>query len=485
MNRDELRRLPAVDDLLRHPVVAAWEEQLPRPYIVATVRDCVAEIRRRVAAGEPAPATDCWESLLAVALERASHHLFQPVINATGVVLHTNLGRAPLSAAAVAAMAAAARGYNNLELDLLTGGRGSRHIHGEVLLKLLTGAEAVMVVNNGAAAVLLALSALTAGREVILSRGEMIEIGGSFRMPEVMAQSGCLLREVGATNRTRLADYEQVLGPATAAILKVHTSNYRVIGFTGVPSEQELAELAHRHGVLFLEDLGSGVLVATEKYGLRHEPTVKEVLAAGADLVTCSGDKLLGGPQAGLIVGRRALVESCRRHPLARAVRVGKLTLAALQATLGEYLRGAHEQVPIWRMCALSAEEIRQRAAALAEQVTAGLAVGSHYESPHGIKVDVIPGESAIGGGSLPGEVLPTALLAISGQGRCAPDRLARRLRRQHPPVIGRVEADRLVFDLRTVPPEDDVTVATAVAAALRAALQDAAESREGTDECL
>jgi len=465
VSREELRHLPAVDELLRHKVVADWGEVLPRPLIVEVVRECIAAGRTQVIAGSAAPTPEEWESLLAAAFTRAQRGLFQRVINATGVILHTNLGRAPLSAAALAAVGEVASGYSNLELDLESGGRGSRHIHGEMLLQRLTGAEAAMVVNNGAAAILLALTALAAGREVILSRGQMIEIGGSFRIPEVLAASGCQLMEVGTTNRTHLRDYERAITANTAALLKVHTSNYMVIGFASSPTGSEMAHLAHSQGLPLIEDLGSGVLIPIEKYGLRHEPTIQEALADGVDLVTCSGDKLLGGPQAGLIIGRKDLVERCRRHPLARALRVGKLTLAALQATLELYLRGEQEQsIPVWHMCTCTAESIHSRAHAVA------LRLSDMFAGALPVQVAVMAGVSAVGGGSLPGESLPTAVLAITGAGNHAPDRLAQRLRQHTPPVVGRVEDGRLLLDLRTVPPADDAVVTAALAAALTAA---------------
>jgi L-seryl-tRNA(Ser) seleniumtransferase len=385
--------------------------------------------------------------------------LFARVINATGVVLHTNLGRAPLGQSALDAIAAISGGYNNLEYTVETGERGSRHIHGETMLNLLTGAEAAMVVNNGAEAILLALSAMAAGKEVVLSRGEMIEIGGSFRVPDIMTQSGCQLVEVGTTNRTHLEDYQKAINPQTGAILKVHTSNYRISGFTAAVSNRELAVLAHNHDIPLVEDLGSGVLIDTAKHGLMHEPTVQEALAAGVDLVTCSGDKLLGGPQAGLILGRADLVARCKRHPLARALRVGKLTLAALQATLTHYLQGEEDkEVPIWRMCSLSSESIGSRAAAMA------YSLGS-LSLP--VAIEVMAGKSAVGGGSLPGETLPTMLLAIRGEGSLSPQSLAKRLRQNVPPVVARVEANSLLLDLRTVAPDEDALALSALQKAL------------------
>ena len=344
-----------------------------------------------------------------------------------------------------------------------------------------------MVVNNNAAAVLLALSALAHGREVIISRGEMIEIGGAFRIPDVMVQSGCILREVGTTNRTHLRDYEQAIGEQTAAILKVHPSNYRMIGFTASVSTRELAALAHRRGLILIEDLGSGVLVPTEAYGLAHEPTVQETVAAGADLVTFSGDKLLGGPQAGVIVGRRDLVERCRRHPLARAVRVDKLTLAALQATLQHYLDGAVEEIPVYRMLARTQEELARRAEAIREQVDRRWRQGAEARAQNGgparwrAAVRVVRTTSTVGGGSLPGEGQPSAAVAVTvhpqpaAAGADTPrpaspagvEALAAALRRRQPPIIGRIEDDVLLLDLRAVHPAEDELLALGLAAAL------------------
>lgn len=512
-----LRRLPAVDQLLQTPAVVEAARGLPRPLVTDVVRDAVEEARRHIRAGAVAPAPEALARLAARHVQALRRRLLTPVINATGVVLHTNLGRAPLSAASLAAMQAVASGYSNLEYEVETGRRGSRHVHGEALLTRLTGAEAAMVVNNNAAAVLLVLSAVATGREVILSRGEMIEIGGAFRIPEVMAQSGCLLREVGTTNRTHRRDYEQAIGDNTAAILKVHPSNYRVMGFTASVSTRELAELAHRRGLLLIEDLGSGVLVPTERYGVAHEPTVQETLAAGADLVTFSGDKLLGGPQAGIIVGRRDLVEKCRRHPLARAVRVDKLTLAALQATLQHYLDGTVDEIPVYRMLARSAEELTGRADAVRKRVLArlqpsqaaaaaddggasdtGLTAGTANAAGTAavttdapvdvtgeitIGVKVVPTTSTVGGGSLPGEGQPSAAVAVTvcsrGRGGAAGtasrvnvspgtvENLAALLRRRQPPIVGRIEDDVLLLDLRTVDPSQDEQLAEGLAQAL------------------
>lgn len=454
-----LRRIPSVDELLRK--AASVECRLPRPLMTDALRTLVATVRTEVRNGRPAPSPEAWDALVAHALHQAESRLFISVINATGVVLHTNLGRAPLSEAALAAIAATAGGYNNLEYTVENGARGSRHLHGEAMLRLITGAEAAMVVNNGAAAILLVLSTIASGRSVLLSRGEMIEIGGSFRIPDIMAQSGCRLVEVGTTNRTHPHDYEQAVTSETGAILKVHTSNYHISGFTAAVGRKELAGLAHARQLPLIEDLGSGVLLDTGTFGLPHEPTVQEALNAGVDLVTCSGDKLLGGPQAGLILGRADLIAQCKRHPLARALRVGKLTLAALQATLAHYLRGeAEQEIPIWRMCRLTTAEIEQRAKALADQLVSG-------RLPQQLRVQVVAGASAVGGGSLPDATLPTMLLAICGTGDWAPQRLAAKLRNGAVPVVARVESDALLLDLRTVHPADDAVVLSALRAAL------------------
>jgi L-seryl-tRNA(Ser) seleniumtransferase len=450
MDPIKMRKLPAVDELLQHPLIRGWQSQLPRPMVVAAIRACLAQQREQLAKGAEPLADDAWGQLIIDRLSCMQRSQLQRVINASGVLLHTNLGRAPLSDQAVAALTQVAGEYSNLELDLQSGVRGARHGYGEWMLQLLTGAQAALVVNNGAAAILLALTALAAGSSVLLSRGQMIEIGGSFRIPEVMAQSGCHLHEVGTTNKTHLSDYATAITPNTAAILKVHTSNYKVIGFTGSPSTSELATLAHQHGLLFIEDLGSGVLIPTEKYGLTHEPTIQESLASGADIVTCSGDKLLGGPQAGIILGRQELVQRCRKHPLARALRVGKLTMAALQATLMHYLRQKEQAIPLWQMCSLPVEHIAERARALAERLITKWPIDAHWQ------VRVIPGLSPIGGGSLPGETLPTMLLSLTGKNERAPERLMAMLRWYTPPVITRIEDEQLLIDLRTVAATDD-----------------------------
>jgi L-seryl-tRNA(Ser) seleniumtransferase len=384
----------------------------------------------------------------ALALARPT---LRPLINATGVVLHTNLGRAPLSEEAIAAMETASRGYNNLEFDLESGDRGSRHAHIEPLLCRLTGAEAALVVNNNAAAVLLGLSALAKKQEVIVSRGQAVEIGGGFRIPEVMRQSGARLVEVGTTNCTYIRDYEAAITPRTAALLRVHSSNFLVVGFTHLVTLQEMVALGRQHNIPVFDDLGSGCPLDTSRFGLAPEPTIQESIARGVDLAFFSGDKLLGGPQAGIIVGKKVYLDKLTKHPLVRAIRVDKIRLAGLAATLGHYLKGeALDRVPVWRMISLSPLEIGMRADAWAQSLE-GL-------------VKVIDGESLIGGGSLPGATLPTRLVAI-GEARkpALAQKVARYLRLQEPPVIGRISENILLLDPRTVPPEEDKTVIKAL----------------------
>ncbi len=364
------------------------------------------------------------------------------MINATGVILHTNLGRAPLSQATLTAMAACAAGYSSLEYDLEAGARGSRHEHLGTLLRLLTGAESALIVNNNASSVLLALAALAAGREVVISRGQLVEIGGGFRIPDVLRQSGARLVEVGTTNRTYVEDYASAMTPDTALLLRVHASNFRVLGFVHNPTLAELVTLAHRSGLPMVDDLGSGSLLPTERFGLAHEPMVQESLAAGADLVCFSGDKLLGGPQAGILVGKTAAIAQLRRHPLTRALRPDKATIAGLHATLLHYVRGeAESAIPVWRMISVTREELEARARRLAATLES-------------LPVEVVPTEATVGGGSLPGETLPSAALAIWGAGSVAG--LATQLRHWRTPIVGRIAEDRLLLDLRTVSPDQD-----------------------------
>lgn len=448
------RSLPSIDRLLGDERVARAAQELGNAIVADAARDEVKYRRAAVAAGEPPPVL---ADVVAGLLRRAYVALrpsLRPVINATGVIIHTNLGRAPLSDDAIAAMAAVSRGYSNLEFELAGGERGSRHDHVESLLRRATGAEAAMAVNNNASALLLVLTCLARGREVVISRGQLVEIGGGFRIPDVMRQSGATLVEVGTTNRTYLRDYEAAIGDSTAALLRVHASNFRISGFTaGVPIA-ELAGLAHERGILAIDDLGSGCLLDSSRYGLAREPTPQESLVGGAGLVLFSGDKLLGGPQAGIILGRADLVAGLKRHPLARALRMDKASIAALNATLLHYVRGdAVEKVPVWRMIAAGEGSLQRRAARLAR------AAG------HG--AEVVPGRSMVGGGSLPEESLPTRLVAVPPQPGLSLDELALRLRSGEPAVVGRIEHERLLLDPRTVDPRDDARVTLALRRAL------------------
>ena len=411
--------------------------------VVEGFRQALDAARQAIFAGEPAASHDELILLAERILRAELQPTLRPVINATGVIIHTNLGRALLSSAACAAMDQAARSYSNLEYDLQTGQRGSRYVHAEQLLCRLTGAEAALVVNNNAGAVLLILSALARDREVIISRGQLIEIGGGFRIPDVMKQSGALLVEVGATNRTHLRDYEAAITDRTTMLLRAHRSNFRMTGFVTEPTLAEMSALAHSRGLLTGDDLGSGTLLDTADYGLSHEPTIQESLASEADIVSCSGDKLLGGPQAGIILGRAALIARLRRFPLTRALRVDKTTLAGLQATLLHYIKEeATSEIPVWRMIATSLETLAVRAEAWGER----LAVS-------GLQPQVIAGRSAVGGGSLPGETLPTRLVALRHP---SPERMVSALRLADPPVIARIENEQLVLDPRTVHPEEE-----------------------------
>jgi L-seryl-tRNA(Ser) seleniumtransferase len=446
------RVIPSIELLRQRRVVRGLERRFGAEATVDALRQAAEELRSSMRAGGaaslPADSSGAAEWIEAAADRRLASRFrgsLRSVINATGVILHTNLGRAPLAEAARNRLADAARGYSNLEYDLSTGSRGSRSVHAEALLIAVTGAEAAIVVNNNAAATLLILAALAYGREAIVSRGELVEIGGGFRVPDVMAQSGAALREVGTTNRTRVADYSAAIGPRTALVLRVHPSNFRIEGFTERPALADLARAAHGAGTILVEDLGSGCL-ADDVPG---EPSVQRSLRDGADLVCFSGDKLLGGPQAGIIAGRTALVDQLRRHPLMRALRVDKLTYAALEATLLEYLAGrAAETVPVQMMLSLSAEAIEARAQAMADQLAAS-----------GWKIALMSGSSAVGGGSAPGLSLPTVLLAMARDGMTAAA-LEAHLRTLDPPIVARIEHDRVVLDLRTVLPEDDEVIA-------------------------
>ena len=435
----QLNKLPSVEQLLQAAVYLT--EKYGRPLTLDALRQTLDEARARLKL-EPQSAAPSNDSILA----RAESHLsawttptLLPVINATGVILHTNLGRAPLSKAAIAAMNEVAGGYSNLEFDLETGKRGSRLIHAESVLQKLTGAESALVVNNNASAVLLTLAALAAKKRVIISRTQLVEIGGGFRVPDVMKQSGAKLVEIGATNKVKLADYREALEEPAALVMRAHRSNFKIVGFTEEPELGEIVEAAHKAGVIVVDDLGSGALYDTAKYGLAHEPMVQESLAAGVDVVCFSGDKLLGGPQAGIILGRKELIEKIKKHPLARAVRADKTCLAGVTATLLHYLRDeAEREVPVVRMMSLTPDQLKVRAEAWAGELGRGR---------------VAAGVSTVGGGSLPGETMPTFLLSLEVK---SPDKFLKRLRGQNPPVVARTEDGKILFDPRTVLPEED-----------------------------
>jgi L-seryl-tRNA(Ser) seleniumtransferase len=464
------RLIPAIDQLRQRGAVRALEAQFGADATVTALREAASTVRSAIAGGDLTLTDDDAvagriESTAASRLRAAFRPSLEPVINATGVIIHTNLGRAPLAAAAIDRVVEVARGYASLEYDLGRGARGRRDVHAEALLCRLTGAEAAVVVNNNAAATLIVLAALAAGREVIVSRGELVEIGGGFRVPDVMAQSGATLREVGTTNKTRATDYGAAITERTALILRVHPSNFRIEGFTERPSLQDLVALGRKFNIPVAEDLGSGYLPLGTDRGqsrgqigdspgdrpgsdplIRIEPAVQASVEAGVDVCCFSGDKLLGGPQAGIIVGRTAIVDRIRKHPLMRALRVDKMTYAALEATLAEYAAGrAAATVPVQRMLTMTADEIRIRADALVTEI-------GHLP---GWRAELVAGMSAIGGGSAPGVELPTSLVAIAKDG-LTPDALEERLRRLTPPVIARIEHERLLLDLRTVMPEQD-----------------------------
>lgn len=456
------RLLPSVDDVLRHPGVAPLLQREGQPAVTEAIRRVLADLREGLAGGDGGSEETVRLALAGLPeaidrrLRRAMEFSLKPAINATGVVLHTNLGRAPLAETAVQRIAQVAGGYSNLEFDLASGERGKRDIHVERLFSRLlapSGANGVrtVVVNNCAAAVLLALNTLAEGGEVVVSRGELVEIGGSFRVPDVMAKSGAVLREVGATNRTRLGDYERAIGERTRLLLRVHRSNFAMIGFTEQPALEELAALGRRHNIPVMEDLGGGAFLPLRAMGIQ-ENSVMESLRDGADLVTYSGDKMLGGPQSGMISGREDLVQAIRSNSLFRALRVDKLAYAALEATLMEYLRQNYDAIPFARMIRLSAEEIRERAQAM--RVNARMAAK--------LRIEIVPGQSLVGGGAAPTATLSTHLLAITADHLSAGD-LARHLRAGDPPIVARVEEGRVVLDLRTVFEREEETVLQAL----------------------
>jgi len=436
-----LRDLPSVEELLQTKTAAELIARFGRPLTLTAIRETLDKIRARFSSGAITvlPLHDLILAQTDALLSAWLKPTLRLVINATGVILHTNLGRAPLSDAAIRAMDLASRGYSTLEYDLEKGTRGPRLIHAESVLQKLTGAESAMVVNNNASAVLLVLSALANKRRVIISRSQLVEIGGGFRIPDVLKQSGAKLIEVGTTNKVHLRDYEEALQDGGSLVMRAHPSNFKIIGFTEEPELKDVVEVAHKAGVFVIDDLGSGALFDTAKYGLAHEPTVQESLAAGADVVCFSGDKLLGGPQAGIIIGRKDLIEKIKKHPLARAVRADKACLAGVTATLLHYLKDeAEREIPILKMMSFTPKQIKGRVESWIRELGRG---------------EAVEGESTVGGGSLPGESFPTFLLSLTVE---SPDRFLKRLRAQNPPVIARTANDKILLDPRTVLPEQE-----------------------------
>lgn len=431
-----LRDIPSVDQILHNPLTEQLLGSYGHAWTVSAIRLLQDDLRQSLPNLTEMPSDEELINSLESILKKQSQPSLRTVINATGVLLHTNLGRAPLSRAALAAVESVASGYSTLEYDLIKGKRGKRDVHASDLLARLTGGESALVVNNNAGAVLLALSALAKGKKVAISRSELVEIGGGFRIPDVMKQSGAKLLEVGTTNRVRLSDFEQAIAEGASVLLVAHQSNFKIIGFTEEPALEDLAKLAHQHNLPLMVDLGSGAFLDTAKYGLAHEPTVQEVLAKGADLVCFSGDKLLGGPQAGILVGHGDLLAKIRRHPLYRAIRADKLCLAALSATLEQYLKGKTElDIPLYMMLSRSLEDLTEQVHRWIDRLQAGSA---------------LEGFSTVGGGSLPGETLPTCLLALKVK---SPAKFAALLREADPPIITRVQEDLLLIDPRTILP--------------------------------
>jgi len=450
----EFRYLPSVDKLLSEERISRLKENLPHTLLVELIRHHLQQERLSIATGNPSSSIDEIVASICTQTQALSTPSLRPVINATGVILHTSLGRAPISKEATTSMNAVASGYSNLELDLASGQRGSRQTHIERLLCQLTGAEAALVVNNNASAVLLALTVLAKRKEVIVSRSQAVEIGGGFRIPDVMRQSGAKLIEVGTTNCTYITDYEQAISPRTSALMRVHSSNFKLVGFVHSVTLEELVKLALQHELLALDDLGSGCLLDTTKFGLEPEPMVQQSITADTDLVFASADKLLGGPQAGIIVGRKGLVDKLKKHPLARAGRIDKVRLAGLATTLIHYLKGeALSKIPIWQMISAPLAEIDCRA--------------RRWAQPLGELARVVVGETMVGGGSLPGSTLPTKLVAVGEEGkkkqRVIAQLISQRLRCQEIPVLGRISGNVLFLDPRSVLPDDDEKVLKAL----------------------
>ncbi|MGH9775722.1 MAG: L-seryl-tRNA(Sec) selenium transferase [Candidatus Acidiferrales bacterium] len=458
-----LRQIPSVYEILSRPAIVELARQYGRELTLSATRAVLEELRLAIAHGHADAAAlepELIERRIAAEAARAADSSLRQVINATGVILHTNLGRAPLAPAVAERISRTALGYSNLEYNLASGERGQRDVHTAAKLAKLSGAEAAIVVNNNAAAVFLTLHTLARGAEVIVSRGELIEIGDGFRIPEIMAESGATLREVGTTNRTHISDFENAITENTRLLLRVHPSNFRIVGFAARPALEELVALARKSNLPLYEDLGSGCVADLAASGV-DEPAVARSLAACVDVISFSGDKLLGGPQAGIIAGKKEIMERIRRNPVFRALRVDKLTIAALEATLGAYVRNALDEIPALRMIRLPLEEIEKRAAAFAARLKPRL--------PENAEVEILPGFSVIGGGSTPDQQLLTRLVAISSH-KSSVQEIEARLRRPEagPPVIARIEEGRLVLDLRTVFPEEEDSLAAALLSALR-----------------
>ncbi|MBN1160503.1 MAG: L-seryl-tRNA(Sec) selenium transferase [Dehalococcoidales bacterium] len=445
----ELRNLPGVDKILTDKRIAVVAGKYPHDLLVSVIREQLEQERLSIIGGKAGASLDGIVKAVLGGLEAVLKPTLRRVVNASGVILHTNLGRAPLSREAIAAMEEASRGYANLEIDMGSGARGSRHVHIESLLCRLTGAEAAFVVNNNASGVLLGLTALARRKKVIVSRGQAVEIGGGFRIPDVMRQSGAKLVEVGTTNCTYARDFEQAIDESTVALMRVHSSNFSLVGYTSEVSLEELIVIAKKYNLIVLDDLGSGSLLDTTAFGLAPEPMVQQSVKAGTSVTFFSGDKLLGGPQAGVIVGSKEYVEKLKKHPLARAARIDKMRLAGIAATLLHYLKGeAVAKVPVWKMIAAPLKEIDKRAGDWAKAL--------------GGEANVVDGQTMIGGGSLPGGSLPTKLVAIGGGSKKVQE-ISRKLRLREVPVIGRIEKDRLLLDPRTVLPEEDEIVVRAL----------------------
>ena len=454
MNQQLLRKLPKVDDLLRSPDLEALRAEFPEQTITDGVRQVITDLRSDILSGtiDALPEKETIFARIAGQIRVNARPSMRTVINGTGIVLHTNLGRACLSEKAAAAASNAARRYSTLEYNVATGGRGLRYSHVEELICRLTGAESALVVNNNAAAVLLVLSSMTTGGQVPVSRGELVEIGGSFRVPDIMEACGAQLKEVGTTNKTHLSDYERAICPETKALMKVHTSNYRIVGFTEKPTLAEMVELGHKYGLPVIEDLGSGSLVNLEQFGLHDEPTVQDSIRAGVDVVSFSGDKLLGGPQAGIIIGKKQYVDKMKKHPLTRAMRVDKMTLAALESTLRSYDNGTWQDIPTMAMLSVSSETLKEKAGILLDQLRQA-----------GVPAQLVAVKGQVGGGSVPTQTIPSWAVGLEGD----VEALEEKLRLGENAIVGRIHDGRYLLDVRTLWPEDFALIVRAVKEAM------------------